>query len=69
MNAHSAASVCASLGVGAKQLAELCDGIDVAAAGAQIALLRTLATDMRHCFEATNLEFAAYTQQKQRASL
>ena len=59
----------ASLGVGAKQLAELCDGIDVAAAGAQIALLRTLATDMRHCFEATNLEFAAYTQQKQRASL
>jgi two-component system sensor histidine kinase RpfC len=59
----------ASLGVGAKQLAELCSGIDAAAAGAQIAQLRTLSTEMRRCFEATNLEFVAYTQHKQRASL
>ena len=59
----------AALGVGATQLAERCAGIDAAAAGAQIAQLRTLATEMRRCFEATNREFVAYTEQKHRASL
>jgi two-component system sensor histidine kinase RpfC len=59
----------AALSVGAAQLVVHCDDIDKASIGAVREDLQRHVTEMRRCFERTDLEFHAYLSRKQRASL
>lgn len=57
----------AALGIGAQQLAARCIDIDHAAAQGDSVRLRTLAADLRKCFDATAAQLDSYSQDKLRA--
>jgi two-component system, sensor histidine kinase RpfC len=54
----------AALGIGAQRLASCCAAIDAAATNRQFGQLRTLATEMRRCFDATSEQLNNYTNKK-----
>jgi two-component system, sensor histidine kinase RpfC len=54
----------AALGIGAQQLAAHCAGIEEAAASGHITQLRTLATEIRRCFDATAAQLTDYTARR-----
>ncbi len=59
----------AALSVGAAQLVVHCDDLEKASIGTAREDLQRLVTEMRRCFEQTDLEFHAYLSRKHRASL
>jgi two-component system sensor histidine kinase RpfC len=54
----------AALGIGAKQLAVRCEGIEQAATSAHLNQLRALVAEMRRCFTATSAQLTTYSANK-----